>query len=141
MLEPVPPLGTERIPVISLEPFAKEIAALYKLPPEDLTLPVPREDIVVEPVTLRLPVTDVVAKEDVALTFKVELRKAAPLADRPVVEAFAKVVNPETVKPVVEAFAKVVCPVTFKVELRNAALATVKPVVEALPVDTPESQE
>lgn len=81
---------------------------LYKLPDEERTTPVPRDERVVEPVTESVPVTEVVAKKEL------------PLTVRAVVEALAKVDcpvtnnGPEIVRAVAEAVCKEVCPDTVK---------------------------
>jgi hypothetical protein len=57
---PVPPLVTPKTPLTSLLP--KAMAPLNNAPATDLTTPVPKEEMVVEPVTVRVPVMEVVLK-------------------------------------------------------------------------------
>ena len=56
----VPPLAIGRTPLTSEDP--KATAALKREPDELLTTPVPKEEMVVEPETVRVPVKEVVAK-------------------------------------------------------------------------------
>lgn len=75
-----------------------------------LTLPAPREAIVVEPLTVNL-VAVVVAKVEVPTTVKVpEINWLPEITELPVVVAL-----PETVKAVMEVVAKVELPVTVRV--------------------------
>ena len=86
----------------------------YKAPPEvDLTIPAPREEIVVEPETVRVPVMLVVAKLEIPETVKA------------VVEAFCNEVLPETVRRleiVVEPVMARVEPVLFQRKLPEEAV-------------------
>src|SRR3989344_3125479 len=59
-LVPVPPLDTPKMPETSLEPRA--IAPLKRAPDALLTTPVPKEEMVVEPETVKVPVKLVVAR-------------------------------------------------------------------------------
>ena len=59
-LVPVPPLVTPKMPETSLLP--KAMAALNNDPLDDLTMPVPKEEMVVEPETVKVPVKLVVAR-------------------------------------------------------------------------------
>ena len=56
---PVPPFKTGRIPLMS---EVRETWPLYKAPVADFTIPVPREDIVVDPLTERVHVRVVEAR-------------------------------------------------------------------------------
>ena len=59
-LVPVPPLATPKTPETSLLPRA--IAPLNRAPDALLTTPVPKEEMVVEPETVKVPVKLVVAR-------------------------------------------------------------------------------
>ena len=74
-------------------PPAQVEVAMYREPLEAPTQPVPKLEIVVEPVTFRR-VMVVVASVDEAVLNR------APVKDKPVPEAVARVVCPVTVRPV-----------------------------------------
>jgi hypothetical protein len=83
---PVPPLATARIPETSLEP--KAIAPITKLPFTERTLPVPRELIVLDPLTLKAVIV-VVANVDVPVTLRVPEKEgllATAIVEVPVIE-------------------------------------------------------
>jgi hypothetical protein len=87
---PVPPLPTPKTPLTSAEP--KAILPLNRAPEAERTTPVPKEEMVVEPETVKLPVRLVVARVETPVTNK----------------------GPETVRAVLDAVAKLVCPVTVR---------------------------